>query len=93
MISLKQYLIEYGYREDDAAKIIKAYLKNDIAGAVETFKNMFFWADDETHDYSGELRDVILEWRESCRGKEIKKEKSKVILNYQLINAINELEI
>ena len=60
---LDEYLVRYGYQEDDAYKMSNAYggigtIKECVERATKTFE----WADDETHDYTGELKDEIYKW-------------------------------
>jgi len=56
---LRDYLIRYGYNGEDADEIHDAYYDGGIEKAVKSFQ----WADDETHNYSGELLDVIEDWQ------------------------------
>ena len=55
---LNNYLQSQGFNDEDALKAAEAYIKGGIEMAVDTFR----WADDSKHDYSGELKDTILEW-------------------------------
>ena len=56
---LVEYLIRYGYNEEDADEIHNAYYIGGIKGAVDKFR----WADDETHDYTSELKKIIEDWQ------------------------------
>jgi hypothetical protein len=55
---LVEYLVSKGYHREDAEGINEAYCSGGIAPAVEKFR----WADDDTHDYTGELKEVITRW-------------------------------
>jgi len=55
---LYEYLVKYGYHEEDADKIHNAYLIGGIDSAVETFK----WANDDGNNYTDELRGAIEIW-------------------------------
>lgn len=57
---LRDYLIDYGYREEDADEIHEAFYGRGLEAAVDVFA----WADDEWHDYTGELLGVICNWME-----------------------------
>jgi hypothetical protein len=56
---LVEYLIRDGYQEGDSNEIHDAYYAGGIDAAVEKFR----WADEEDHDYTGELREVIKKWQ------------------------------
>jgi len=55
---LQEYLEDCGYNPEDAVEIHDAYCTRGIEAAVGVFR----WADDESHNYSGELRDDIFKW-------------------------------
>ena len=56
---LCEYLVRYGYNEEDADEIHDAYLIDGIDGAVKAFE----WANDGRHDWTSELKDVIEDWQ------------------------------
>ena len=62
LYGLREYLIKEGYQEEDADKISEQYYSGGLEAAVKCFE----FADDEDnlldHDYTGELREYILEW-------------------------------
>ena len=62
---LRDYLIRYGYHETDADKVHDAYY--DARGSMDEMakraSKKFAYADDEEHDYSGELFDCIVQWQ------------------------------
>lgn len=58
MKELQKYLEDCGYNSDDAEQFHDAYYRAGIESALDLIR----WADDEIHDYSGELRDNILKW-------------------------------
>ena len=57
-MSLFHYLYAYGYSTVDSENIVSLYYKNGIDIAA---KSIIDW-DDDTHDYTGELKDVIRQW-------------------------------
>lgn len=59
MMTLYDHLIFYGYNAEDASEISDAYYDYGLEAAVDVFS----WADDETHDYTSELRDEIMKWQ------------------------------
>ena len=56
--SLALFLHWEGYNDEDIDAIVEAYFSFGIGAAVRTYE----WADDAEHDFSGELRGVIIEW-------------------------------
>ena len=52
---LRLYLSGCGYNSEDLDCMISAYKKKGLEAAVATFS----WADDDKHDYSGELREDL----------------------------------
>lgn len=60
---LVMYLIKNGYFEYDAVEFAKAYRESGIEAAVD----LFAWADDDEHDYTGELRDCLQKFEKSSK--------------------------
>ena len=56
---LCEYLFKCGYNFEDSEEIHVAYYDGGIDAAVEKFS----WADSDTEDYTGELREHIRDWQ------------------------------
>lgn len=61
-MTLSDFLINYGWNQDDANKVEDAYRTGGVAAAKATV----VWMDDEDHDYSGEMADCIGRWEKEC---------------------------
>ena len=61
-MNLTEYLIDYGYNEEDAREAANAYHVVAKDKALENAVKTFEWADDDEHDYTGELRNNIKKW-------------------------------
>lgn len=60
---LRSYLAGCGYNPEDIDSMVKAYMKDGLEAAVETFA----WADepdDNGHSYTDELRDDLKLFRQ-----------------------------
>jgi hypothetical protein len=62
-VSLAEWLYRYGYSRDDADKAQAAFdAESDVTMKGNVAANTFSWADDDEHDYSGEMLGCICGW-------------------------------
>lgn len=61
MDELTNILLDHGYSPEDVAQFIGAYASGGIESAVACFE----WADNDQHDYTGELRSIFEEFEKN----------------------------